>query len=419
MKGNIFYAQSGGVTPVINATAAGVIDAYNKNKKSFGKLYVGKNGILGALNEELIDISKEDKTQLALLKQTPGGAFGSCRLKLSDFKKSKKDFDRLYEVFKKHNIRYFFYNGGGDSQDTTNKVSKYFKEKNYSIICIGLPKTIDNDLPVTDNCPGFGSVAKYIATSTLEASLDVKSMCETSTKVFILEVMGRHAGWLAASAGVIKEKAGDAPHLILFPEIQFNQSSFLKKVKETTIKYGYCVIVASEGIKDNKNKFLSDSGLKDSFGHAQLGGVAPVLSSIITNKLKYKVHWAVSDYLQRAARHIASTVDVDQAYALGLESIKVAKLDNNNIMLTIKSTKIKQKYKWSISSTNLNNVANVEKMLPKNFIKSNGFEITRSCKEYISNLIQGEDYPSYDNGVPQYAKLECKTIKKKLPAYKS
>ena len=419
MKGNIFYAQSGGVTPVINATAAGVIDAYNKNKKSFGKLYVGKNGILGALNEELIDISKEDKTQLALLKQTPGGAFGSCRLKLSDFKKSKKDFDRLYEVFKKHNIRYFFYNGGGDSQDTTNKVSKYFKEKNYSIICIGLPKTIDNDLPVTDNCPGFGSVAKYIATSTLEASLDVKSMCETSTKVFILEVMGRHAGWLAASAGVIKEKAGDAPHLILFPEIQFNQSSFLKKVKATTIKYGYCVIVASEGIKDNKNKFLSDSGLKDSFGHAQLGGVAPVLSSIITNKLKYKVHWAVSDYLQRAARHIASTVDVDQAYALGLESIKVAKLDNNNIMLTIKSTKIKQKYKWSISSTNLNNVANVEKMLPKNFIKSNGFEITRSCKEYISNLIQGEDYPSYDNGVPQYAKLECKTIKKKLPAYKS
>ena len=419
MKGNIFYAQSGGVTPVINATAAGVIDAYNKNKKSFGKLYVGKNGILGALNEELIDISKEDKAQLALLKQTPGGAFGSCRLKLSDFKKSKKDFDRLYEVFKKHNIRYFFYNGGGDSQDTTNKVSKFFEEKNYSIICIGLPKTIDNDLPVTDNCPGFGSVAKYIATSTLEASLDVKSMCETSTKVFILEVMGRHAGWLAASAGVIKEKAGDAPHLILFPEIQFNRSSFLKKVKETTIKYGYCVIVASEGIKDNKNKFLSDSGLKDSFGHAQLGGVAPVLSSIITNKLKYKVHWAVSDYLQRAARHIASTVDVEQAYALGLESIKVAKLDNNNIMLTIKSTKIKQKYKWSISSTNLNNVANVEKMLPKNFIKSNGFEITRSCKEYISNLIQGEDYPSYDNGVPQYAKLECKTIKKKLPAYKS
>ncbi len=419
MKGNIFYAQSGGVTPVINATAAGVIDAYNKNKKSFGKLYIGKNGILGALNEELIDISKEDKTQLALLKQTPGGAFGSCRVKLSDFEKSKKEFERLYEVFKKHNIRYFFYNGGGDSQDTTNKVSKFFKEKNYSVVCIGLPKTIDNDLPITDNCPGFGSVAKYIATSTLEASLDVKSMCETSTKVFILEVMGRHTGWLAASAGVIKEKAGDAPHMILLPEIEFNQSDFLKKVKETTIKYGYCVIVASEGIKNGKNKFLSDSGLKDSFGHAQLGGVAPVLSSIITNKLKYKVHWAVSDYLQRAARHISSKVDVEQAYALGLESIKVAKLNRNNIMLTIKNDTIKQEYKWSISSTNLDNVANIEKMLPKNFIKSNGFEITRSCKEYISNLIQGEDYPTYENGFPQYAKLECKTIKKKLSSFKS
>ena len=380
MKGNIFYAQSGGVTPVINATAAGVIDAYNKNSKSFGKLYIGKNGILGALKEELIDVSKENKSQLALLKQTPGGAFGSCRLKLNDFKKSKKDFERIYEVFKKHNIRYFFYNGGGDSQDTTNKISKFFKRKNYALVCIGLPKTIDNDLPITDNCPGFGSVAKYIATSTLEASLDVKSMCETSTKVFILEVMGRHAGWLAASAGVIKEKTGDAPHLILLPEIKFNQSLFLKKVKETTLRYGYCVIVASEGIKDGKNKFLSDSGLKDSFGHAQLGGVAPILSSIINSKLKYKVHWAVSDYLQRAARHIASKIDVDQAYALGLESIKIAKTDINNIMLTIKNDSTNQNYKWSISSTNLDNVANIEKMLPKSFIKSNNFEITTSCK---------------------------------------
>jgi len=418
MKGNIFYAQSGGVTPVINATAAGVIDAYNQNRKSFGKLYIGKNGILGALKEELIDISMENKSELALLKQTPGGAFGSCRLKLNDFKKSIKDFERIYEVFKKHNIRYFFYNGGGDSQDTTNKVSKFFKERNYSIVCIGLPKTIDNDLPVTDNCPGFGSVAKYIATSTLEASLDVKSMCETSTKVFILEVMGRHAGWLAASAGVIKEKTGDAPHLILLPEIKFNQSLFLKKVKEATIKYGYCVIVASEGIKDGKNKFLSDSGLKDSFGHAQLGGVAPILSSIITEKLKYKVHWAVSDYLQRAARHIASKVDVNQAYTLGLESIKLAKTDINNIMLTIKNDSTRQNYKWSISSTNLDNVANVEKMLPKSFIKSNNFEITNSCKQYILNLIQGEDYPTYQNGFPKYAKLKCETIKKKLTSYK-
>tara|TARA_Y100000389_G_scaffold204538_1_gene257797 strand:+ start:10096 stop:11355 length:1260 start_codon:yes stop_codon:yes gene_type:complete len=418
MKGNIFYAQSGGVTPVINATAAGVIKAFQKNKRLFGKLYVGKNGILGALKEELIDISTEDNSQLKLLKQTPGGAFGSCRLKLNDFNKSKRDFERIYNVFKKHNIRYFFYNGGGDSQDTTNKISKFFKEKGYLLICIGLPKTIDNDLPITDNCPGFGSVAKYIATSTLEASLDVKSMSETSTKVFILEVMGRHAGWLAASSGAIKENAGDPPHIILFPEIFFDQKAFLKQVKKIIDKFGYCVIVTSEGIRKKGNKFLSDSGLKDSFGHAQLGGVAPVLSNMIMNKLKYKVHWAVSDYLQRAARHIASEVDVDQAYQLGIEAIEYAKNKISDVMLTIRDDSKDNVYKWSISHTSLNKVANVEKMLPKRFIKSNGFEITKPCKNYILNLIKGEDYPSYSFGYPKYAKLKCKIINKKLKPYK-
>ena len=418
MKGNIFYAQSGGVTPVINATAAGVIDAYEKNRGMFGKLYVGKNGILGALKEELIDISTESKSELKLLKQTPGGAFGSCRLKLNDFNKSKHDFERIYNVFKKHNIKYFLYNGGGDSQDTTNKISKYFKAKNFPMICIGLPKTIDNDLPITANCPGFGSVAKYIATSTLEASLDVRSMCQTSTKVFILEVMGRHAGWLAAAAGVIKTKAGDPPHIILFPEIAFDQKYFLNKVKEATEKYGYCVIVASEGIKDKKGNFLSDSGLKDSFGHSQLGGVAPVLSSIVSNKHNYKVHWAVSDYLQRAARHIASKVDVQQAYKLGLSSIAYAKKNKSDIMLTIKDESNKNNYKWSIGSTKLDNVANVEKMLPGNYIKASGIETTSDCNRYISNLIKGENYPSYNNGYPRYANLKCKTIKKKLKSYK-
>ena len=418
MKGNIFYAQSGGVTPVINATASGLIDEYIKNKKYFGKLYVGKNGILGALREELIDISTESQAELALLKKTPGGAFGSCRLKLNDFRNSKDDFQRLYDVFKEHNIKYFFYNGGGDSQDTTNKVSKFFKEKDYPIVCIGLPKTIDNDLPITDNCPGFGSVAKYIATSTLEASLDVKSMSETSTKVFILEVMGRHAGWLAASAGVIKKISKDPPHLILFPEIAFKEKVFLKRVKEITDQNGYCVIVASEGIKNSKNVFLSDSGLKDSFGHAQLGGVAPVLSELITNKLHYKVHWAVSDYLQRAARHIASKIDVDQAYNLGKKAITYAKNDVTDIMLTIKSKSSKGKYEWSINHTSLDKVANIEKMLPNNFIKKNGYEITNKCKEYIQNLIAGEDYPSYECGFPRYAKLKCKTIKKRLSPYK-
>ena len=416
MKGNIFYAQSGGVTPVINATAFGLIEQFFKYKKHFGKFYAGKNGILGALNEELIDISSEKKSELKLLKQTPGGAFGSCRLKLKSYAESKREFDRIYEVFKAHNIRYFFYNGGGDSQDTTNKISKFFQSKAYPIVCIGLPKTIDNDLPLTHCCPGYGSVAKYISTSTLEASLDVKSMSQTSTKVFILEVMGRHAGWLAASAGIIKEKPEDPPHLILFPEIEFNQSDFLKKVKDVTKHYGYCVIVASEGIK-SKNKFISDSGLKDSFGHAQLGGVAPVLSHMITSKLNIKVHWAVADYLQRSARHISSKVDVEQAYMLGKAGITYAKRGISDVMLTIEKTKRNNRSQWRVSHASLGRVANMEKMLPKNFIKRSGYEITKSCMNYITELTQGEDYPSYTTGFPRYANLNCKTIKKKLPKF--
>ena len=416
MKGNIFYAQSGGVTPVINATASGLIKHFFKNKKYFGRFYAGKNGILGALNEELIDITSENKMELKLLSKTPGGAFGSCRLKLKDYVKSEREFQRIYEVFKAHNIRYFFYNGGGDSQDTTNKISKFFKIKGYAISCIGLPKTIDNDLPITYCCPGYGSVAKYIATSTLEASLDVKSMSQTSTKVFILEVMGRHAGWLAASSGIIKTKAEEPPHIILFPEVEFKQTDFLRKVRDVINKYGYCVIVASEGIK-SKNKFISDSGLKDSFGHAQLGGVAPVLSNMITSKLNIKVHWAVSDYLQRSARHIGSRVDVEQAYMLGKSGIDYAKKNITDVMLTIIRINNKSKFQWKVNHTPLDNVANQEKMLPRNFIKSNGYEISKSCRSYITDLTQGEDYPSYVNGFPRYANLNCKTIKKKLKKF--
>ena len=416
MKGNIFYAQSGGVTPVINATASGLIEHFFKNKKYFGRFYAGKNGILGALNEELIDIASENKLELKLLSKTPGGAFGSCRLKLKDYVKSEREFQRIYEVFKAHNIRYFFYNGGGDSQDTTNKISKFFKIKGYAISCIGLPKTIDNDLPITYCCPGYGSVAKYIATSTLEASLDVKSMSQTSTKVFILEVMGRHAGWLAASSGIIKTKAEEPPHIILFPEVEFKQTNFLRKVRDVINKYGYCVIVASEGIK-SKNKFISDSGLKDSFGHAQLGGVAPVLSNMITSKLNIKVHWAVSDYLQRSARHIGSRVDVEQAYMLGKSGIDYAKKNITDVMLTIIRVNNKSRFQWKVSHTPLDNVANQEKMLPRNFIKSNGYEISKSCMSYITDLTLGEDYPSYVNGFPRYANLNCKTIKKKLKKF--
>ena len=416
MKKNIFYAQSGGVTPVINATAAGLIDSLSKNKSFFGKLFIGKNGIAGALNEELIDVSKESARELKKLLHTPGGAFGSCRIKLKDPVKNKKEFQRILDVFKAHNIGYFFYNGGGDSQDTTLKIANYCKERNYDINCIGLPKTIDNDLPVTDNCPGFGSVAKYIAISTHEASLDVASMASSSTKVFLLEVMGRHAGWLAASAGIIKKGNNTPPHIILLPEVTFNLKKFLSEVKKTVSNNGYCVIVASEGIRDNKNNFISASDTKDSFGHAHLGGVAPKLSKIITNKLNYKVHWAVSDYLQRAARHIASDVDVKQAYAVGYKSLNYAKAKISGVMLTINKRNTGT-YKWDIGYTKLENVANVEKVLPKSYISKNGFGITSKCKNYIKNLVQGENYPPYLDGMPDYAKLKHPLIRKKLKKF--
>ena len=417
MKRNVFYAQSGGVTPVINATAAGLIDYLKKNKSSFGKLFIGKNGIAGALNEELIDVSKENPAELKKLIHTPGGAFGACRSKLKDPVKNKREFHRILEVFKAHNIGYFFYNGGGDSQDTTLKVSNYCKEHGYDISCIGLPKTIDNDLPITDNCPGFGSVAKYIAISTYEASLDVASMANSSTKVFLLEVMGRHAGWLAASAGVIRDNISMPPHLILLPEVIFNEKNFLLKVKKTVKEYGYCVVVASEGIKNKNNKFIAASSTKDSFGHAHLGGVAPKLANIITTKLSYKVHWAVSDYLQRAARHIGSSVDVKQAYMVGYKALEYAKKGIDGVMLTIKNKKTKN-YQWEIKYTDLNKVANVEKGLPKNFITKDGYNITAPCKKYIRNLIYGEDYPPYKNGIPVYAKLKKILVKKKLKNFR-
>ena len=418
MKKNIFYAQSGGVTPVINATAAGLIDGYRSNKSYFGKLYVGLNGIAGALQEELIDIDSEKISELNKLKYTPGGAFGSCRLKLKDSHNNLEEFNRIAEVFKTHNIGYFFYNGGGDSQDTTLKLSTFFRKNNLDIKCIGLPKTIDNDLPITENCPGFGTVAKYIATSTYEASLDVKSMSNSSTKVFILEVMGRHAGWIASAAGIIKNSVNNFPHIILFPEKVFNQRVFLKKVSDSVRKDGFCVVVTSEGIKNSNNKFISASTSKDSFGHAHLGGVAPKLSQLIQDRLKLKVHWVVSDYLQRASRHIGSSVDVKQAYEIGKKSIIHAKKGLTDVMMIIKKRKMKT-YSWEINYTNLKNVANKEKKMPNNFITKDGFGITPKCKQYILDLIQGEDYPPFKNGVPDYAELRLKTIKKKLNKFKA
>ena len=404
-KRNAFYAQSGGVTAVINATACGVIETARKHKNKIGKVYAGRNGIIGALTEDLIDTSKESASAIAALKHTPSGAFGSCRYKLKSIEENRAQYERLIDVFKAHNIGYFFYNGGGDSQDTSLKVSQLSKKMGYPIQCIGIPKTVDNDLPITDNCPGFGSVAKYVAVSIKEAAFDVKSMAETSTKVFVMEVMGRHAGWIAASSGLAKEIESDAPHIILFPEIPFEQDKFLTRVKESVEKYSYCVICVSEGAQYEDGIFLADAGSTDAFGHKQLGGVAPVIADMIKQKHGYKYHWAVADYLQRAARHIASKTDVDQAYAVGKSAVQIALQGKTAVMPTIVRVSNKP-YKWKVGSTSLAKVANVEKMMPRNYITKDGFGITTRCRTYLAPLIKGEAYPPYRDGLPKYIQLK-------------
>ena len=413
---NVLYAQSGGVTAVINATAAGVIEAGRKSKK-IGKIFAAKNGILGALHEELIDTSFESDREIAKLKHTPGGAFGSCRYKLQDPDNNNSEYKRLLDIFVAHNIGHFFYNGGGDSQDTANKIANFTRDMGFPVQCIGIPKTVDNDIPFTDNCPGFGSVAKYVAISAKEAGLDVASMAETSTKVFILEVMGRHAGWIAAASGLAQEKQTDPPHIILFPEIPFNQKKMISKVRTTVKEQGYCVIVVSEGVQDSKGNFLADAGTKDAFGHKQLGGVAPQIASIINSSLGYKYHWAVSDYLQRSARHIASQTDLEQAYAVGQAAIELVLKGQNAVMPIIKRKNTK-KYSWEIDKVSLSRVANKEKKMPRSFITKDGFGITGSCKKYLNPLIQGEAYPPYRNGIPVTANLKKRLLKKKLGAFR-
>ena len=412
-KQNAFYAQSGGVTAVINASACGVIETARKYKDKIGKVYAGRNGIIGALTEDLIDTSKDSASSIAALRYTPSGAFGSCRYKLKGLKENQEQYERLIEVFKAHNIGYFFYNGGGDSQDTAHKVSQIGAQLGYPIICVGIPKTVDNDLPLTDCCPGFGSVAKYVATSIREAGFDVASMAKTSTKVFVLEVMGRHAGWITAACGLAHETESDAPHILLFPEITFDETKFLAKVDDSVKRHGYCAIAVSEGVKNSDGKFLAESGLRDAFGHAQLGGVAPVIANLVKEKLGYKYHWAVADYLQRAARHIASKTDVDQAYAVGKAAVEFALKGHNAVMPIIVRTS-NQPYKWKIGMAQLKDVANQEKMMPRDYITKDGFGITPKCRTYLAPLIKGEDYPPFKNGLPNYVKLKNIAVPKKL-----
>ena len=417
MKKNILYAQSGGVTPVINATACGVIETARSNRDRIGKVYAGKDGIIGILREELIDTSRERKSNITALRHTPGGAFGSCRYKLKGIEESKREYERLIDVFRAHDIGYFFYNGGGDSADTAYKVSQISKKMGFPVQCIGIPKTIDNDLPITDNSPGFGSVAKYVAVSIMEASLDVESMASSSTKVFVLEVMGRHAGWIAAASGLVAREEGDPPHVILFPEVPFKQREFLSKVKHAVENHGYCSIVVSEGVRNTKGQFLADAGTRDAFGHAQLGGVAPVVANLVREKFGYKYHWAVSDYLQRSARHVASKVDVDQAYAVGEAAVKFALEGKSGIMPVIKRVS-NNPYRWKIGEALLSRVANREKKMPKSYISADGMGITPAARRYLAPLIRGEDYPPYDrDGLPKYVKMSKVLVQKKLPAF--
>ncbi|MFB3058624.1 MAG: 6-phosphofructokinase [Gammaproteobacteria bacterium] len=412
---NAFYAQSGGVTSVINASACGVIETCRQNKNRIAKLYAGHNGIIGALSEELIDTSLESDADIAALKSTPSGAFGSCRFKLKSLEQNRREYERLIAVFQAHDIGYFFYNGGGDSADTCYKVSQLSEKMGYPVQAIHIPKTVDNDLPVTDNCPGFGSVAKYIAVSALEASFDVRSMARTSTKVFVLEVMGRHAGWITAAGGLIADYG--IPVVLLLPEIDFDHDRFVEAVKNNVENHGYCTVVVSEGARYADGKFLAEQGSRDSFGHAQLGGVAPVVANLVKQALGYKFHWAVADYLQRAARHLASATDVEQAYALGKAGVEMALEGKNAIMLTIDRVS-NQPYRWEIGSTALSEVANVEKMMPLDFISDDGFGITDSCRDYLYPLIAGESYPEYDErGMPKYIVLKNQLVGKKLPVF--
>ena len=411
---NVLYAQSGGPTPVINASACGVIEAARKARGKIGKVYAARNGIVGALAEDLIDTSRESAAAIARLREAPGSAFGSCRFKLKAFEQDRSQYERLIEVFRAHGIGYFFYNGGNDSMDTALKVSQLGAAVGYPIVCIGVPKTIDNDLPLTDSSPGFGSVAKYVATSIREAGLDVASMCKTSTQVFVLEVMGRHAGWITAACGLAADTPDSAPQILLFPEIPFDEARVLARVKETVERIGWCAIGVSEGLRSPEGKFLSEGGMRDAFGHAQLGGVAPLVAQLVTTRLGYKHHWAVADYLQRAARHIASRVDLDQAYRLGVAAVKLALDGRNGVMPTIERA-ANRPYRWRVGVADLKEVANRERKMPREYITADGYHITRACRSYLAPLIQGEAPPRFRDGLPDYVQLRNHPVPKKLP----
>jgi 6-phosphofructokinase len=409
--------SQGALPPSSTATACGLIQEARRHPEKIGKVFAGRDGIIGALTEDLIDTSLESDEDIARLRSTPGGAFGSCRYKLKSLEDHRAQYERLIEVFKAHDIGYFFYNGGNDSMDTAWKVSQIAEKMGYPVVCVGVPKTVDNDLPLTDCCPGFGSVAKYVATSIREAGYDVASMSRTSTKIFVLEVMGRHAGWITAACGLASENVGEPPHILLFPEVPFNPEKFLVRVQECVTQYGYCTVAVSEGLSDAEGKLIADSGTKDAFGHSQLGGVGQIVAQLIKDKLGYKYHWALADYLQRSARHLASRTDVEQAHAIGVAAVDLALQGKNAVMATINRLS-DVPYRWEIGDAPLKDIANVERKMPVEFITADGFHITDACREYLQPLIEGEDPPPYRNGLPDYVRLKNISVEKKLETFK-
>jgi len=414
-KGTLLYAQSGGVTAVINATAGAVIQAARAARVP---VYAARNGILGALREDLLDTTALTAAQVRALAHTPGGAFGSCRVKLKSLEADRARYARLIDVFRAHDIRWFLYNGGNDSADTALKLSQIAVEMDYPLTCVGVPKTVDNDLAVTDCCPGFGSAAKYTAVSVREAAFDVAAMAGTSTKVFVYEVMGRHAGWLAAAAGLAGNGPDEAPHIILFPEVAYDEAAFLAKVKAVVDRVGYCVVVVSEGVRGGDGRFLAESeGSVDAFGHSQLGGVGPKLAGIVKDQLGLKVHWTVPDYLQRSARHLASATDLKHAQAVGKAAVVLALKGRNGVMPVIQRISDRP-YRWRIVAAPLGEIANHEKKMPADFIGADGTSITAACRRYLGPLIRGEAaQPWRDDGLPRTLQAALPRVPPRLPPF--
>jgi len=417
-KPNAIVAQSGGPTAVINSSACGVIQEAHKSGK-IGCVFGATNGILGVLGEDLFDISVERSETIERLRQTPAAAIGSCRYKLKSLEQSKADFERILDVFKAHNIRYFFYAGGNDSMDTADKVNKLAADTGYELVCMGIPKTVDNDLAFTDHCPGYPSVAKYVATCAAEAGRDTEALYTTDTCT-ILEVMGRNAGWIAAATGLAATCPEDAPHLIYMPEAPFSFDKFVSDVKEVLKQLGRVFIVAGEGLKDEKGRYVTaDTGAfaKDSFGHVQLGGVADMLKAVIEKEVGIKARFNKLGTNQRSAMHFASLTDVNEAYMCGQMAVRYAMEGENGKMVTLVREKGPE-YKCTTGLAELSDVANGEKKVPKEFINDKGNHITDACRDYVRPLVQGEAPITIGkNGLPVFMRFERKPVEKKLPKY--